>query len=433
MTSQDHRSNQAYLDYCWQFEPVLENWNRLGKSEIRTLEERFLGKTLDEIANDESITREAIRIREAKAIQKLNLDIPCVHEVLDSVFALCKFACLNDFPRLEALPNGLKYSLAKFGNLRLHFYETGAVIAPKNLSESGYFRREMPISILEMESIGWPTTRTEALSYLEDSMGCLYIEGLGLVRKKASKRDEAVLRLRAAGAPIGVGNLCTSLGLDVRNVKAQLDRDSRFVRNFATDEVMLREWSDTEQPVKSATEAVARVLEKEGPQTQADLIAKATLLFPRSRSRYYQVITRKEFGLNSDNLIDLASRGATAAPVNEPEASDQVREYGDSRLAFNLTVGTDLLRGAGNPIPRRAAWLVGIRRPGDKVSLRLDTANSLEIVGYPGNTSLPSLRVFAKKMGLDIGCELEVAIDSAAKRIGLRGACPCHFKIQAKE
>lgn len=418
---------RPHLEDCWRLETVLQNWSNLSSSDTRLLEGRFFGKTMSMIADEESLTRQAVSAREEKAIAKLELEEPCVQELLDSFFSVSKFVCLRDLLRFNLLPNGLKYSLLKFGDLEMISYETGAVVAPRNLSASEYFRREMPMSVQEMEGLAWPIQHQEARSYLEDCMRGVFIEGLGIVRKSAHKRDEAVLHLRNSGAPIVLDKLCSLVNLDTRNLKAQLDRDPRFVRNFATEEVKLREWIDKTPPVKNATEAVIRVLETEGPQSRADLVNKAVMLFPRNKSRYYQVLARKEFGLTSDEKIDLVSRGARAASPREPEPSDQVREYSSSKLAFNVKVGADLLRGAGVVIPRRAAWIVGTRRPGDSQPLSLSSGERLDVTCYPGSSALPSLRKFANKLTLEIGCELEVVIDVEAQLIGIRGACECHF------
>jgi DNA-binding CsgD family transcriptional regulator len=401
-------------------------WLTLASRDRFILDRRAAGQTLQEIGESLGCSRENIRILEKKSRSQLSSILDFLRSEFtfeDSEWALPIEEYLG---KLKGWPNDL---LELVPNLLGHITfsivsETWVVLqVPESVKA---LSKSLPLTELEISDIHVGTLTESRFLLISKLIDAEYVKGLGIVRKSAVQRDSAFLILVLRGSQQNENVLAEALNISVRNFRAQIDRDERFLRNFALGEVGLSSWNLPTFRIKTAKDALVFILKNEGPQANVALIRKAIQLYPRTYSRYTQVLEDPDFGLLPNGLVGLTRDGARKPPEIEPKGHDSVIEYSERFFSTLVDVNADLLRGAGVPVHRRLGWLAGARRVGESKRFQAPNGKEVTIKRFPGNVSMGSLREMALDLHLSLGCHFELAFDLEDDRCEARALCSCH-------
>lgn len=417
-----------------------ETFSALGEREVRNRESliqlvgelRLEGHTLTAIADRLGFSREHVRNLEKEFLSSKA-------EILETASARLE-GIGQDWIKpehfvLSILGSGLQRSIplivwhqkiSIFSNSSGVWYRRGE---PAWVSA---LMKKLPLTLQEAESLIGDLYVPGILEAAKDLGRYEILADLGLVRNSAKVRDEIFLRLLTNGTSLSETSLSESLKVSIRNIRAHVDRDKRFVRNVATDEIALSEWHLPGFAIKDARSALRFVLEKQGPQKRIDLIRKAAALYPRTLGRYAQLLEDPEFGLTGSGLIGLTSEGALRAPDEEPSRHRSINEHSGEVISLTVKITRDVLRGAGVPVHKRLGWLVGLRYVGESRAFRsVNLANTVTIKRFPGNVSLSSIRKIILLLGVHDGCTVEFAFNLPESIFAVRGTCECHWLVEA--
>jgi hypothetical protein len=386
---------------------------------------RSWGGTLDSIAKELGCSRENVRLIQKKLIERIRSDIDELNEVLKkkkgSIFPRSELAqCMeiNNLDLLNVLCHEMQFRVIRTSSTT--YYVRGTPNWVPKINE------HLPLTEQEVSRIVIDQASSDRLGIAEQLTKGEWIEGLGFVRKTSSLRDEIFLRLLQVGEPLPEGDLATMTGVTIRNLRAHIDRDHRLVRNNSLDLVGLTAWRIDDFAIKTAQEALTKILEDVGPLKQSELIKRATAIFPRTHARYIQALDDPAFGLTERQEIGLVSNGAIAAPAKEPMKHNSIQEHSTTRVSLVVQVTNDLMRGSGVPVHKRLGWLVGLRKAGDSKDFRIGSL-SLSVRRSTGNVALSSMRSIVHGMQLQSGCKFELALDLENDLFGIRGVCSCHW------
>ncbi len=401
-------------------------WLTLASRDRFILVRRAAGQTLQEIGDSLGCSRENIRILEKRAIAQLSSILDSLRSAFtleDSEWALPideYLGKLKGWPNdlLELVPSLLEHMTFSIMS------ETWVVLHVPDWVKG--LSRSLPLTEMEISDIHDGELTESRFILISKLIGAEYVKGLGIVRNSAVQRDSAFLMLVLRGSQENENVLAEALNMSVRNFRAQIDRDERFLRNFALGEVGLSSWNLPTFRIKTAKDALVFILKNEGPQANVALIRKAIQLYPRTYSRYTQVLEDPDFGLLPNGLVGLTRDGALKPPEIEPNGHDSVIEYSERFFSTLVDVNADLLRGAGVPVHRRLGWLAGARSVGEGKKFQAPNGKEVTIKRFPGNVSMSSLREMALDLHLSVGCHFELAFDLEEGICEARALCPCH-------
>lgn len=392
---------------------------------------RAAGETLESIGNSLGLSRE--RVRQLEKTFETQMLVPLKNALGSVELNLEEGSVIS----IEILQGALKTDVLDLITLSSKILGLKPLGDPKDglfVNGTPSWIREiinkLPLLDHEFFSLVPESSRGSSLQILQAENEVQWIEGLGVARKRGLLRDWMYLSLLKTGAPMDIEDFVNITNESTRNIKAHLDRDNRFVRNFAEGKVALAEWRLERFDINSGEAALIAVLSSEGPQKRIDLVRKAILLYPLTTSRYVQVLESKEFGTQPDGRYDLISRGATPQVDSEPKLHPAVKEYSATLFSVQVPVNLDVLRGAGVPSQRRLGWLVGLRRVGDFITFTSPEGCEVTVKRFPGNVSLSSLRKASNSLALKNGCALELAFELGNKQLGVRAVCECHWLMK---
>ena len=156
----------------------------------------------------------------------------------------------------------------------------------------------------------------------------------------------------------------------------------------------------------------------------------ASNLYPRTMSRYAQLLEDPEFGLTESGLIGLSSEGAVPIADTEPVSHPSIVEHANNIVALSIAINRDVIRGAGVPVHRRLGWLVGLRFVGESKTFVNPDLTSITVKRFPGTVSLGSIRKIVSPLALREGCSIEVAFSLHESKFAVRGTCECHWLLE---
>lgn len=399
---------------------------RLSSMQVTVIEERSKGRTLESIAEDIGLTRERIRQIEKSAFDSLEqaLTKSDLSKVIRETFEHDVIVNIDEIDCLGVIPRGLAYVYVKYFRLKI------LDITPQRFVYKGeppwvkQIQSQAPISIEIAEAIVGATIDEHFAQVVAILTGTNHHPEYGFYGGKTS--DLYYLFLQKKGSQSSIQELCQVFEETDRNVLAKVDRDDRIVRHFTDKSVVLAEWPEARSVVNSAKEALLLVLEQNGPLAQVQLIRKAQAIYSRTAGRYAQVLDDPIFGRTSDGRIDLLANGAKPREIKEPKRHRSIKEYENGLATIDLKVDKELLRGAGPQAPKRLAWLMGLNKPEDYIDFVGGYPNHLRLKFFTSGVSFSSLRLISEEMGLQNGCEIQVALDRNNKRFGVRPNCDCH-------
>jgi hypothetical protein len=413
-------------------DPTDDYWLSLPIRTRYVLVQRSLGKTLDFIGEELSCSRENVRLIEKSFTVDFEATLEKIFSSLRqrgdsfvwSTLELSDFLGIHNEDLLKVVWNQLKLRRVTTPNGNAFIFGHPDWVTT--------IRQRLPLTEQEVFSVLGVENHIRNLEIAQELSGGKWVQGVGIIRKTAALRDEILLRLLLTGYPVAEEELAEMCGVTIRNLRANVDRDPRLIRNFALNLVGLSDWKMWDFSIKSAQEALIRVLDEFGPLKQSELIKRAITIFPRTHGRYLQALEDSAFGLTDSGAIGLVSAGAKKAPDKEPKPHSSVREHSDSKVSTEIPVTKDVLRGAGIPVHRRLGWLVGLRNSGDSSDFK-SSSGILKVRRQPGAVALSSMRVFVERLELAEGCKFELALDLQNRLFGLRATCSCHWLVQLKK
>lgn len=410
-------------DYFWLSFPIRTRY---------VLVQRSVGRTLDSIGEELGCSRENIRLIEKSFTIDFEANLEKIVSSLRqrgesfvwSSLELSKFLGIHNEDLLKVVWNQLKFRRITTPNANAFIFGHPDWVT--------IIRQKLPLTEQEVLSVQGVQSHSRNFEVAQELAGGEWIQGVGIVRKTAALRDEILLRLLQTGFPVAEEALAELCGVSIRNLRAHVDRDPRLMRNLALNLVGLSEWKMWDFSIKSAQEALIRVLEESGPLKQSEVIKRAIAIFPRTHGRYLQALEDSAFGVTDSGEIGLVSAGARRALDKEPKPHSSVREHSASKVSLEITVTKDVIRGAGIPVHRRLGWLVGLRNSGDSRDFK-SSVGTLRVRRQPGAVALSSMRVFVERLALKEGCKMELALDLENLLFGLRATCTCHWLVRLKK
>ena len=286
-----------------------------------------------------------------------------------------------------------------------------------------------PISLKHMKSLRGQQKILFIPELIEKKGELVFDFEFGIIRTKSMVRDRTQIVLEDRGVGVTTDELSEILGMKKKALIAQLERDSRFTWQAHEKKWVLKAWGLEPQERISALEAVERVLDEHGPLTLTELIQKAQIISPKSKSRYLQVLESEKFGQIPDSkLWDLTTKGAVQWLLPEPKKKVQIRETDSNKLIFSVEVTHDMLRGSGFPVDRRVTWRAGLLQPTKSRVFKVSDSpiTKLNLSRTPGNSSLSSIRPVLEILGLKKGCQIKILLDLTNDQAYLKPECDCH-------
>lgn len=249
------------------------------------------------------------------------------------------------------------------------------------------------------------------------------------VRRTASTRDAAYMRLLRTGEPILLSTLATALNSPPRNLEAQLARDHRFTRDTYSGRWGLSEWDLPQRPYRTTLEAVLDVISQYGPISRPDLVRRATALHPVSAGAVYQCFADSRIGTTDEGMIDLISRGARHEDESDPRKPPSILvDMNGTVLVWNTTVTKDVLRGSGMPTHRYLPWAMGLRTLPSERTFSTPFAHDVRVSRGIHGASVSSLRWFAYMYELNVGCSIAVRFDLNSDKADIIPSCSHHHR-----
>ncbi|MDN2495884.1 RNA polymerase subunit sigma-70 [Nocardia nova] len=260
------------------------------------------------------------------------------------------------------------------------------------------------------------------------------------LRRRARIRDAAYLWMLQQGAPSRVEQILPAVNAVSTHALAEaLRRDDRFVQIRPEGSWALAEWPRAGgTQYRGAVEAVVDLVTKFGPISKSALFAKAAQVYPVTTWRLEQCLLIDQIGQTPDGLIDLIARGAQHVEVEEPTKPDSIATN-ETRSVYGLklTVDSDILRGSGVLVSPWLTWSLGLRLA--PMSMTFDTddlPNPLVVRRNTSGAQISSLRSFAARHRLVIGCEVAVVLLTDTQVARIRHVCragECPADAQAQE
>ncbi|WP_051970143.1 sigma factor-like helix-turn-helix DNA-binding protein [Kitasatospora azatica] len=417
-------------------------WATLDERSRAVFVARQEGKTLDEIGRAHDFTRERAR----QILVKTSTSLRCLGDLLapgwrerveelDAGIAIsraeiAKALDARDHLAIEAFAEAVGYKPPRTwaGDLQGWWTSSpGALeVLLRDIAAQAPLREgELDKAIAEAripEAIPVATLLTHARSPLVSGGNGSWL------RRRARGRDAAYLWLLEHGAPCRVETMLNPTGFANTHALAEaLRRDERFVQLRPEGSWALAEWPGVSRmPYKSAAEVLVDVVGEFGPITKEELFTKVVERYPVTTWRLQQCLLSDQIGTTGEGLIDLVARGAQPNEETEPPrpASMAVNEAG-TVYGIRITVDKDVLRGSGILVHKWITWKLGLRRA--PMSLTFDTQDSQGPLILRRGTSgaqLSSLRRFVRELGLVLGCELVVLLNTRTAVAQVRHVCP---------
>ncbi len=437
-------------------DPDLQNMhqeNTFGFTEVieRTLDElhprfvdilglRFQGLSLDAIGDAYGLTRERIRQLAKQGTIEIRTSLDAFDSWLQEKIRRERFVGQSSLSAELNVQDDLRLTTLIYALGWNHFQ------APR--TKSIYWTSEAdPVSIFDKFALALAPTKLEDFylraietynepelinSFILASTKVSIISPGLLVRNSAKVRDASYLIFRDEGRSLATVNLADRFKMSERAIVAQLARDQRFTRDSRSGVWELSEWTNRSvSDVRSAFEAVDKILLEHGPLESMRLISLASQLYPRSYARYQQVLEDSKYGLNSEGNWDFVSNGAQQKTPREPKPNDKVQEAPGGLAKIVVDVNAELLRGSGVQVNRRLTWIMGLYMPTKELAFQnsIFPIKPLMLHRTPGGHNLSALKSFAEHFSLTAGCKLEIAFDKNRLLVQLRPGCDCHRSV----
>lgn len=416
-------------------------WNDLSDRESTILSRRMQGETLQDIATDQSLTRERVRQLQKRATNAM-VAAAEVHDrhlmsrlalTLGSAAAIENRHATAELPPAPADVQKVMLKVLGFRHPRTWDGELvewwtrmpeeldrrlNAVVALAPLSHDDLLAALTDVGL---------TFELPVTTLLRSPNSKLNESPTGWYRPSRAGRDLAFLYLQSQGAPRTTSEIAAAVGgtTSEHAIRETMRREDAFAQVRPEGTWTLTDWRvpGSDNRYSSAEETVIEVVRELGPISLNALQREVVRRYPVTSWRITQCLSNHQIGLTATGLYDLTERGATPIEDTEPRRPDTIEAKGHI-TGVKLNVNHDLLRGSGIPVNRWLTWHLGLRIVPSLKTFRLDSGGDVTIKRASSNAQISSLRTAVQSLDVVEGCKIVLILNTESGTAKIRHVCP---------